>query len=204
MKKNREKKEKKPGFWKEFKAFISKGNVLDLAIAVVLGAAFNAIVQGFVNGIINPLLSLAIGKASMEDWVIVLSPAIMDGDKVVQAATLLKYGAFLQAILNFLIIGLSLFVGMKIIMHIRNKAAKLAELAKSKLERKEEEATEVAAEESAEAVAEAVAEEKVEEVPAPAVAETPAEPTGEEKTQALLAEIRDLLKNQSVAGSESK
>ena len=74
------KKEKKPGFWAEFKAFISKGNVMSLAIGVVLGAAFNAIVNGFVNGIINPLISLAIGKASVEEWVIVLKPAILEGD----------------------------------------------------------------------------------------------------------------------------
>lgn len=178
------KKEKKPGFWAEFKAFISKGNVMSLAIGVVLGAAFNAIVNGFVNGIINPLISLAIGKASVEEWVIVLKPEVVDAvtGEVTQAATLLQYGVFIQAIINFLIIGLSLFVGMKIVMGIQNKAKKLAEMAKDKFDRKEEE---------------------TEEAETAPVEETPAEPapaTAPEvapaHTDELLSEIRDLLKAQ--------
>lgn len=176
------KKEKKPGFWAEFKAFISKGNVMSLAIGVVLGAAFNAIVNGFVNGIINPLISLAIGKASVEEWVIVLKPAIMEGDKVIQAATELQYGMFIQAIINFLIIGLSLFVGMKIVMGIQNKAKKLAEMAKDKFDRKEEEAEE--------AETALVEETPAEPAPAPAPEVAPAH------TDELLSEIRDLLKAQ--------
>lgn len=179
------KKEKKPGFWAEFKAFISKGNVMSLAIGVVLGAAFNAIVNGFVNGIINPLISLAIGKASVEEWVIVLKPEVVDAvtGEVTQAATLLQYGVFIQAIINFLIIGLSLFVGMKIVMGIQNKAKKLAEMAKDKFDRKEEEAEEAA--ETA-PVAETPAE------PAPA----PAPEVASAHTDELLSEIRDLLKAQ--------
>lgn len=177
------KKEKKPGFWAEFKAFISKGNVMSLAIGVVLGAAFNAIVNGFVNGIINPLISLAIGKASVEEWVIVLKPAVLDNaGNELQAATLLQYGVFIQAIINFLIIGLSLFVGMKIVMGIQNKAKKLAEMAKDKFDRKEEEAEE--------AETAPVEETPAEPAPAPAPEVAPAH------TDELLSEIRDLLKAQ--------
>ncbi len=178
------KKEKKPGFWAEFKAFISKGNVMSLAIGVVLGAAFNAIVNGFVNGIINPLISLAIGKASVEEWVIVLKPEVVDAvtGEVTQAATLLQYGMFIQAIINFLIIGLSLFVGMKIVMGIQNKAKKLAEMAKDKFDRKEEEAEE--------AETAPVEETPAEPAPAPAPEVAPAH------TDELLSEIRDLLKAQ--------
>lgn len=178
------KKEKKPGFWAEFKAFISKGNVMSLAIGVVLGAAFNAIVNGFVNGIINPLISLAIGKASVEEWVIVLKPEVVDTvtGEVTQAATLLQYGMFIQAIINFLIIGLSLFVGMKIVMGIQNKAKKLAEMAKDKFDRKEEEAEE--------AETAPVEETPAEPAPAPAPEVAPAH------TDELLSEIRDLLKAQ--------
>ena len=179
-----EKKEKKPGFWAEFKAFIAKGNVMSLAIGVVLGAAFNAIVNGFVNGIINPLISLAIGKASVEEWVIVLKPEVVDPvtNEVTQAATLLQYGVFIQAIINFLIIGLSLFIGMKIVMGVQNKAKRLAEIAKEKLEKKE-----AAAEETPE---EAPAEE------APAAPETAPEPAPA-RTDVLLEEIRDLLMAQA-------
>ena len=179
-----EKKEKKPVFWAEFKAFISKGNVMSLAIGVVLGAAFNAIVNGFVNGIINPLISLAIGKASVEEWVIVLKPEVVDAvtGEVTQAATLLQYGVFIQAIINFLIIGLSLFVGMKIVMGIQNKAKKLAEMAKDKFDRKEEEAEE--------AETAPVEETPAEPAPAPAPEAAPAH------TDELLSEIRDLLKAQ--------
>lgn len=176
-------KEKKPGFWAEFKAFIAKGNVMSLAIGVVLGAAFNAIVNGFVNGIINPLISLAIGKASVEEWVIVLKPEVVDPvtNEVTQAATLLQYGVFIQAIINFLIIGLSLFIGMKIVMGVQNKAKRLAEIAKEKLEKREAAAEETPAEAPAEA---------------PAALETAPEPAPA-RTDALLEEIRDLLKAQA-------
>jgi large conductance mechanosensitive channel len=82
----------------DFRAFIMKGNVLDLAVAVVIGIAFNAVVNSLVNDIIMPIIAAIIGKPNFDDLTITL------GD------TAVYYGRFLTALLNFLIIAVTLFV----------------------------------------------------------------------------------------------
>jgi large conductance mechanosensitive channel len=84
--------------WKEFKTFISRGNVIDLAVAVVLGAAFGAIITSFVNDIIMPLIGVLMGGIDLTTLSI-----------QVGAATI-AYGNFIQAIINFLIIAFALFL----------------------------------------------------------------------------------------------
>ena len=84
--------------WKEFKTFISRGNVIDLAVAVVLGAAFSAIITSFVNDIIMPLIGVLMGGIDFTTLSI-----------QVGAATI-AYGNFIQAIINFLIIAFALFL----------------------------------------------------------------------------------------------
>lgn len=106
-------------FLKEFKAFISKGNALDLAIGLVLGTAFNNIVKSLVNDIIMPVFSL-IGGRSMSAWFFVLRGTQTYNESLgtyvfSEDAIILYYGQFLNSILDFFIIGLSIFLALKIL-----------------------------------------------------------------------------------------
>ena len=92
--------EKAQGFAAEFRAFAISGNVLDLAVAVVIGAAFNAIVTSLVNDIIMPLIALIFGKPSFA--AIVWGPV--------------HIGSFINQIVNFLIVALSIFVVLKFVL----------------------------------------------------------------------------------------
>jgi len=87
--------------YEEFKAFVLRGNILDLAVAVVLGAAFTAVVKAFTDGIIMPIIAAIFGKPSFD------SLTFKIGDGVV------LYGSFLSALVNFLIIAAALFVVLK-------------------------------------------------------------------------------------------
>lgn len=102
-------------FWSEFKAFIAKGNIVDLAVAIIIGTAFNKIVSSLVNDIIMPLVSLMVGGANVSDWKWVIREAQYDSlGNLVKAETALMYGSFIQAIIDFLIIALTVFVMIKI------------------------------------------------------------------------------------------
>ena len=110
-------------FFKEFKTFISRGNVFDLAVGMIIATAFNKIVSSLVNDIIMPLVTYATGKASLADLSIVLRRAA-DG-----TATLTwKYGNFIQTIIDFLIIAFSVFIMVKIVTNSRKKFKELEEL----------------------------------------------------------------------------
>ena len=109
-------------FWAEFKKFISKGNIIDLAIAVILGSAFNKIVSSLVNDIIMPLISCAVGGADVSDWKWVIKPAEYDANgNVIVAESAFKYGSFIQTIIDFLIIAFTLFLIFKIFNYSKNK-----------------------------------------------------------------------------------
>ena len=105
-------------FWSEFKAFISKGNVLDLAVGVVVGGAFGKITTSLVNDIIMPLISLATGGVSVSDWKWVITPAD-PANGIAESA--LYYGNFIQTILDFLIISFFIFLAIKIVIKSREK-----------------------------------------------------------------------------------
>lgn len=150
MAKNKNKK----GFWKEFGEFIAKGNVLDLAVAVVIGGAFGAIVTSLTNDIIMPLVSWAAGANSIADLSVELIPAttvVVGGVEVVKDALTWNYGNFLQAILNFFIIAFTVFCFVKLIMKIKSVGTKVADAAKNLVTgQNEKEETAEAAEESGE------------------------------------------------------
>lgn len=110
-------------FFKEFKAFITKGNILDLAVAVVIGAAFNAIISSLVKNIIMPLISLVTGGVSVDDWKWVITVA-NEAAGVKESAV--YYGLFIQAIIDFLIIAFSIFMVLRIIMRFKNGASLVA------------------------------------------------------------------------------
>lgn len=125
-------------FFQEFGAFIARGNALDLAVGLVIGTAFNAIVKSLVGDIIMPLISL-IGGKDVSNWVAVLRGTyIFDAEAgayvASEDAVLLRYGAFLQSVIDFLIIALAIFVAVKAIGWFR----KSLEQAKNVLVKKNE------------------------------------------------------------------
>ncbi|MGI6652447.1 MAG: large-conductance mechanosensitive channel protein MscL [Limnochordia bacterium] len=130
----------------EFKKFAMRGNVIDLAIGVIIGGAFGKITTSLVNDVITPLLGLIVGRIDLTSLKIVLRAA-----SETDAGLAITYGVFLQNVLDFLIISFSIFMVIRFINRFK----------------KEEEA--------------------------PAAPPAPPEPSNEEK---LLAEIRDLLKDQ--------
>ncbi len=191
------------GFWKDFKAFLQRGNVVDLAVAVVVGGAFGKIVTSLVNDIIMPLISLAIGGASVSDWKWVIKEATYDeANNLLTAETALHYGAFIQTILDFLIIAFFIFLAIRIASKIASASSKgLTEL-KDKATKtlhlnSKHKKDNVNAESNATETAEAVAAENEKEATVAEVVETVATTetaTTDEETKELLKQIRDLLK----------
>lgn len=125
-------------FFSDFKAFINKGNVMDMAVGVVIATAFGAITKSLVADVIMPLVSLATGANSVADWKVVLKPDVIDEvtGEILTAGTYLNYGTFLQTIIDFLIIAFSVFVAIRV---ITKSAERAAALMKKKEEEKEEE-----------------------------------------------------------------
>ena len=114
---------------KEFKAFIMTGNVIDLAIAVILAAAINGVVKGFVNSIMMPIIGYFTGGSDFSDLKYVLAEAVAevkDGDTVITAAipeNAIMYGEWINTIINLIIVGFVLFM----IVKVYNKAKKKKE-----------------------------------------------------------------------------
>ena len=115
------------GMISEFKEFIAKGNVLDLAVGVVIGAAFGKIVSGLVDGIIMPLISMLTGGVDVSGWKHVINPAQIGADgKEIAAEVAIKYGDFIQAIINFLIVAFVIFLVVKAYNRMRTPPADAA------------------------------------------------------------------------------
>lgn len=112
---------------KEFKAFVMRGNVVDLAVAVIIGGAFGKIVTSFVNDILMPPLGLLLGGVDFKELVIVLKPAreaMMQGENVIQeavAAVTWNYGMFIQNVVDFLIIAAAIFFMIKAMTSMQKK-----------------------------------------------------------------------------------
>ncbi len=132
----------KKGLLGEFKEFIMRGNVMDMAIGVVIATAFGAITTSLINNIIMPLIGLAFGGIDLSKWDILLSPEVVDeAGEVVKEASYLGIGTFITAIINFLLIALVIFLVVKAINKISERRKK-----------EEEEEEEAPAEPSAEEV----------------------------------------------------
>ena len=131
--------EKKKTIIGEFKEFISRGNVMDMAVGVIIGGAFTKIVNSVVSDIITPALGLLTGNVDFAELKVVLSEAVMEGETVVKEELAIRYGVFLDALINFLLIAICVFLMVKVINTIKTKA--------EALKKKEEE--EAAAEEAA-------------------------------------------------------
>lgn len=138
MKKEKNKEKKKNSIINEFKEFISRGSVMDLAVGIIIGAAFTAIVSSLVNDIITPLIGMIIGGIDFTALSVTLPSLFPDHQAV------LNYGNFIQAVINFFIIALCVFMIIKAMNVLKVKTEQ--ELNKLKNmkdeEKKEEEAKE--------------------------------------------------------------
>ena len=166
----------KKGFFKEFAEFINKGNALALAVGVILGSAFTAIVTAINKNIISPLIAALLGDTNLTESVVTVLKEVPATEADVEAglatavgdmipSIVISWGALIQAVIDFILIALILFLIVKIVTGIINKVKQAREL----LNRKDEEVVEEAP------------------APAPVVVEDPADIK-------LLTEIRDLLK----------
>ncbi len=173
-----ETKEKK-GFWADFKAFIARGNILDMAVGIIIGGAFTAIVNALCNNILKPIinwiLALIFGASSLTDLYTFLGdPVYMTDETGAQVIDLansiyIDWGTFINAIINFLLIALVLFLIIKAIM----KVQKMRDEAKAAIE---EAAAKRKAEEEAKKAAVTASEVPAAAEAAPAAAPAPAEP----------------------------
>lgn len=111
------------GMISEFKEFIARGNVVDLAVGVVIGAAFGKIVTALVDGIIMPGIGALTGGASVSDWKHVIRPAHLDAAGKEIAEVAIKYGAFIQTIIDFVLIAFVIFLFIKAYNRVRAPAA---------------------------------------------------------------------------------
>lgn len=177
-------------FFAEFKKFITRGNVIDLAVGMIIGAAFTAIVNALVNGIFKPLIN-AIPMGNIQGLITMLVPKNADGAKVgfdspeidLAKSVYINWGDFIMAVISFFITAFVLFLIIKVINSVREKGKDIADKQKEKIKKKLEKGK-ITAEEAAEKEA--------------AIEAAPAVPV--ETTDDLLREIRDLLK----AGKETK
>lgn len=105
-------------FMQEFKTFATRGNVIDLAVGVIIGGAFQKIVTSFVNDLFMPFISILLGSISLSNMKWVLKPA--EGDI---AEIAVNYGLFIQTTVNFILIAFIIFIMVRLINHYRRKEA---------------------------------------------------------------------------------
>ena len=134
-------------FFADFKKFITKGNVIDMAVGVVIGTAFSAIVNGLVKMIINPVIALLTGGVSLDEWKTVLKEAEIEGEVITKPEVAILWGEWMQTIINFFIVAFCIFVAVRIISRFtsRLRARELAELAAKEAKKRDEDAAKAAA-----------------------------------------------------------
>ncbi len=106
-------------FLTEFKDFAVRGNVVDMAVGVVIGAAFGKIVSSLVDGLIMPLVGVATGGMNFSDYKFVLQQAVMDGAEVIKPEVAITWGSIVQTIVDFIIVAFCIFVMIKFINRMR-------------------------------------------------------------------------------------
>jgi large conductance mechanosensitive channel len=125
------------GFWADFKTFVAKGNVLDMAVGIIIGIAFGAVITSAVNDVLMPPIGLALGGADLTDSYIVLEGADMNGTEVTEFASLqeakdagavtLRWGLLVNAVINLLIIAILLFLLVRTVARLKKKEEKKEE-----------------------------------------------------------------------------
>jgi large conductance mechanosensitive channel len=108
---------------KEFKEFAMKGNMLDMAIGIIIGVAFNRIVTSLVQDIFMPVIGYMVGGVNFENLQVVIHREVLDGTgEVVQELVAVRYGSFLQTLFDFLLIALTIFIVVKAINRMKKKS----------------------------------------------------------------------------------
>lgn len=208
------KKEKKSGFFKEFKAFITRGNVVDMAVGVIIGGAFSAIVTALTNKIIKPfidwIVQLATGGTQLGLYTFLKKVFILDPTTGAKTADIdftnsiyIDWGAFIMAIIDFLLIALVLFIILKVVMKLNKMRADFHDADKREINHRAKQiATEkgISKKEALEEVKAEIAAKKAEEEAAAAANAAPPAPTTEE----LLTQIRDLLVKNDAGNTDKK
>lgn len=113
----------KNSFIAEFKEFIARGNVMDMAVGVIIGGAFGKISTSLVNDILMPAISMLTGGVDFTSWKWVLKEAVVENGEEIAAAVSINYGSFLSTILDFLIIAFAVFCLIKGLNHLHRKKA---------------------------------------------------------------------------------
>lgn len=125
---------KKSNFIADFKKFIAKGNIIDMAVGVVIGGAFGKIVTGLVNYIINPFVAIFLQKGGLDDLKTIIQPAVAEGETYLDRFTgkaaiatediseiAILWGTWLQTIIDFLIVALCIFIVLRVIIKIKER-----------------------------------------------------------------------------------
>ncbi len=110
--------------FEEFKAFAMRGNVLDMAVGVVIGGAFGKITTSLVNDIIMPLISMIIGGVDFSAWKWVLKAAVVEGTEVIKPEIAVNFGNLVSVVLDFIIIAFAVFCMLKAINKVHDKLSK--------------------------------------------------------------------------------
>ena len=110
-------------FLEEFKAFAMRGNVVDMAVGIIIGGAFGKIVSSFVGDIVMPALGLLVGGIDFSDLSVTLKQAVMENGQEIAPAVMLRYGAFIQVIIDFVIIAFAIFMMIKAMAMLQRKKA---------------------------------------------------------------------------------
>lgn len=105
----------------EFKAFAMRGNVVDMAVGIIIGGAFGKIISSFVADVLMPPLGLLLGGIDFKDMSYTLKAAVMNGAEVVTPAVNLNYGMFIQNVVDFLIIAFAIFMAIKAMVSLKKK-----------------------------------------------------------------------------------
>ena len=114
---------KKHGLLAEFKEFVMRGNVVDMAVGVIVGASFGKITTSLVNDVFMPLIGWLVGDMDLSALNITLRQAVMDGETVVSEAVVVGIGTFLATIIDFLLVALVVFLFVKAVNRLRRKPA---------------------------------------------------------------------------------
>jgi len=105
---------------KEFKTFATRGNVVDMAVGIIIGGAFGKIISSFVSDVLMPPLGLLLGGIDFKDMTFVMKEAVTKGEEVIPAVTL-NYGMFIQNVVDFLIIAFAIFMAIKGMNSLKKK-----------------------------------------------------------------------------------
>jgi large conductance mechanosensitive channel len=111
----------------EFKEFAMRGNVVDMAVGIIIGAAFGKIISSFVTDVLMPPIGMLLGGTDFTGFKIILKEGVMDAGKVVTAPVTINYGNFIQVAIDFLIIAFAIFMMIKLMNSLKKKDVQAVE-----------------------------------------------------------------------------